>query len=132
MRKIRWLIVHHTATPTWTTVESIRNYHVVDRGWSDIGYHYLIDMNGCIRLGRPEWRIGAHCKGKNKMSIGIAVIGHFMHYDISEVHIRALSSLIGDLQHRYPDAEVKKHSDFARTLCPGMFLERWLSVRYGI
>ncbi len=77
MRKIKLIIIHHTATYKDTTVESIRSYHMNTRGWSDIGYHYLIDGKGRIRLGRPVWRSGAHCKWHNRTSIGVAIIGNF-------------------------------------------------------
>jgi hypothetical protein len=75
MREINRIIIHHTATAQETTVSSIRNYHMHNRGWRDIGYHYLIDGGGFVRLGRPERLSGAHCKGNNRDSIGVAVIG---------------------------------------------------------
>jgi N-acetyl-anhydromuramyl-L-alanine amidase AmpD len=99
------------------------------RGWSDIGYHYLVQRDGVIRLGRPEWRIGAHVRGHNKESIGIAVIGNFEETAIGmevEQQIHALRQLLLDLLLRYPPSVVKGHRQYAATLCPGGHLSEWL------
>jgi len=76
MRDIDKIIVHCTATPEGrhTTVEDVRRWHL-DRGWSDIGYHFLIYLDGSLHEGRPIEKTGAHCKGHNKGSIGIAYVG---------------------------------------------------------
>ena len=133
MRKIDCIIVHHTATPSTATIESIRNYHVNVRGWRDIGYHYLIQRDGVIRLGRPEEIIGAHCSGHNAVSIGVAVIGNFEEaISNGEVaaQMRALECLLGDLVFRYPGACVVPHRKLAATLCPGRYLVGWLDERW--
>ena len=51
MRKINKFIVHCSATREGqdVTVETIRKWHVEGRGWSDIGYHFYIDINGNFR-----------------------------------------------------------------------------------
>lgn len=129
MREIHDIIVHHTATPSTATVESIRRYHVGIRGWSDIGYHYLVQRDGIIRLGRPDRRVGAHCRGYNRESIGVAVIGNFEETPIGmevEQQINALRQLLGDLLHRYPHSVVRGHKEYAATLCPGGHLAEWL------
>ena len=71
MRKINKIIIHHSASPLITTVDDIRDWHVHNNGWSDIGYHYIILGDGSIEDGRPITKIGAHCKGKNRYSIGV-------------------------------------------------------------
>ena len=67
MRRIDQIIVHCTATPAGreTSVDEIRRWHL-ERGFSDIGYHFVIGLDGCIEDGRPLVKIGAHCKGKNR------------------------------------------------------------------
>ena len=77
MRKINKLIVHCTATPEFKdfTLEDVRGWHVKGNGWSDIGYHYLIRLDGTVELGRPVKKSGAHVAGHNKDSIGIAYVG---------------------------------------------------------
>ena len=76
MREINKIIVHCSATREFQDVktEEIRRWHM-DKGWSDVGYHYLIELDGSINKGRPVERIGAHCKGHNNDSIGVCYIG---------------------------------------------------------
>ena len=49
--------------------------YVKGNGWSDIGYHYLIKLDGTVQEGRPINKIGAHVGGHNRDSIGIAYVG---------------------------------------------------------
>ena len=73
MRKINKLIVHCSATPEGRDVktETIKDWHVNGNHWKDIGYHYVIELDGSIHKGRDENVIGAHCSGQNANSIGI-------------------------------------------------------------
>lgn len=126
MREINRIVIHHTATSSSATVESIRRYHTAVRGWRDIGYHYLIDGDGQIRLGRPEWIQGAHVRGHNRDSIGVAVIGNFEQVSFELAQEDSLEVLLLDLLYRYPKAKVLCHSDLANTLCPGVSLSEWV------
>ena len=76
MRKINKHIIHCSDTPDdrHVTVDDIRAWHI-KRGWNDIGYHYIINRDGSLALGRPVEKIGAHCKGNNGDSIGTCLIG---------------------------------------------------------
>ena len=77
MREINRIILHCSATPEGRDVstETIRNWHMLDRGWSDIGYHFVVLLDGTIEAGRPLDKAGAHCKGHNADSIGVCYIG---------------------------------------------------------
>ena len=77
MRDINKVILHCSATPEGKdySVKTIRGWHVVGNGWSDIGYHYVIQLDGTISQGRPINKSGAHTKGENKNSIGVCYIG---------------------------------------------------------
>ena len=76
MRTIKYIVVHATATKENQnfTAQDIDRWHK-KRGWSGIGYHYVIDIYGNEEKGRPEWKIGAHVKGFNRNSIGVAYVG---------------------------------------------------------
>ena len=76
MRKINKIIIHCSATREGRNydVAEIRRWHL-KRGWSDIGYHYLIHLDGKIEEGRPIERMGAHTTGQNRNSIGICYVG---------------------------------------------------------
>lgn len=72
-RQVNKIIVHCTATPEGrdVTVDEIRRWHVEEKNWSDIGYHWIVTLNGTLERGRPEHIQGAHAKGFNKNSIGL-------------------------------------------------------------
>jgi len=76
LKTINKLIVHCSATREGQdiTVDTIRDWHL-KRGWSDIGYHYVVKLDGTIETGRSVELMGAHVKGHNKDSIGICYIG---------------------------------------------------------
>jgi N-acetylmuramoyl-L-alanine amidase len=75
-RAIHTIWVHCAATPEGKdfTVADIRSWHKA-RGWSDIGYHYVVYRDGRIMLGRPVGQTGAHVEGHNTGSIGIVYVG---------------------------------------------------------
>ena len=77
MRDINKIVLHCSATREGHDVstETIRGWHVNKRGWSDIGYHFVVLLDGTVDKARPIERQGAHVRGHNKGSIGIAYIG---------------------------------------------------------
>lgn len=107
MRKVNKIIVHCSASDlkkddslgaikhlhTFPKSEKINwgKYKTRGRAWSDVGYHYFIDKCGRIAVGRPLKRIGAHCRGHNKDSVGICVSGENL---FNNEQFRALRELI--------------------------------------
>lgn len=144
MRKITEAIVHCTATrPEWwaskTTsqkVKEIRRWHVEDRGWSDIGYHFLIDRDGTIAEGRSMDRDGAHVQGHNKGTIGISLFGGHgssendpFEANFTPEQDRALRGLLVKLQNIHGFTKVSGHNEYAAKACPGFNVRRWLSAK---
>lgn len=125
MRKIERIIIHCTATPEGSprTVEQIRRYHVDKLGWKDIGYHYLIYLDGTIHAGRPDEQVGAHTAGYNATSIGVAYVGG-VDKDMKPKDTRtpeqkrALVSLCRCLLMKYTGATIHGHREFANKACP--------------
>ena len=76
MRKITEIVVHCTATPEGRdfSVAQIDAMHR-QRGFSGIGYHFLIGLDGTVRNGRPVEKVGAHVVGRNANTIGVAYVG---------------------------------------------------------
>ena len=132
MQKIEKLIVHHTATPTSWTVEDVRRLHVEERGWDDIGYHYLILLNddGTARMeiGRPCYKTGAHAKGHNRNSLGLCTVGNWskgeMPRQIRRELVRWLDVLC-QLHDLDPLEAIKGHRELegAATECPGNYVD---------
>lgn len=75
-RKIDMLVVHCADTPDDrdVTAADIDRWHK-EKGWSGIGYHYVIRRNGMIEKGRKDDIAGAHVAGHNSRSIGICLVG---------------------------------------------------------
>lgn len=124
MRDIKEIIVHCSATPEGRnyTVEEIDHWHK-NRGWSGIGYHYVIYLDGSIHKGRDIEKVGAHCTNHNKNSIGVCYIGG-CDKDMNPKDTRtqeqkdALIEILTRLKKRYPDAKIYGHRDFANKACP--------------
>jgi len=130
-RTITEIIVHCTATPEGKdyTVDDIRRWHTTPvskggRGWSDIGYHYIIDRYGHVYEGRDVDVSGAHCTGHNSHSIGVAYVGGCARNgrDAKDTRTDAqktsLLNLLTDLRKLYPMAKIHGHRDFAAKACP--------------
>jgi len=118
MRTINKLIVHCSDTPNdrFVSVDDIRKWHVEENGWSDIGYHYVIYRNGDVKQGRSVSIIGAHCRGQNKDSIGVCLIGRD---DFTPYQKQALNNLYTTLDGCYPSLKIFGHRDFTDTkTCP--------------
>lgn len=124
-RNITKIIVHCSATPEGRDVgaDEIRRWHTADRGFSDIGYHFVIRLDGTIEIGRPINKTGAHCLGQNSCSIGICYIGG-LKQNFSPADTRtpqqkeSLIILIAKLKQRFSKAAVYGHRDFAHKNCP--------------
>ena len=124
-RNIRELIVHCSATPEGKdySVDTIRQWHL-QRGFSDIGYHYVIYRDGSIHIGRDESIIGAHCTGHNTNSIGVCYIGGCASDGKTPKDTRtteqkqSLVKLLKELKTKYPQASIHGHRDFSSKACP--------------
>ena len=124
-RIINKIIIHCTGTPEGKDVktEAVRRYHIYDRGFKDIGYHFVIELDGSVHEGRPVEIAGAHCIGYNDKSIGIAYVGGTDHLGNSKdtrtvAQKTALVELVRKLKAQYPNATVHGHNEFAAKDCP--------------
>lgn len=124
MREINKIIVHCSATKPDQDfgVEDIRKWHK-NQGWSDVGYHYIVRLDGSIEKGRPLEKIGAHVKGHNADSIGICYIGGIDKNGKpadtrTEAQKKTLDMLLTDLSIHFL-APVSGHNDYTNTkACP--------------
>ena len=127
MKKIKYIIIHCTATAEFKDFKAkdVDKWHK-QRGWDCIGYHYLIDLDGTIEKGRPETKIGAHCKGFNDCSIGVCYVGGLASDNKTPKDTRtnaqkaSLLKLIKQLKAKYPNAKVVGHKDMPNVhkACP--------------
>ena len=125
MREIKRVILHCTATKEGQDIslETIRGWHVVGNGWQDVGYHYVILLNGDIALGRNLFTQGSHTRGENEDSIGVAYVGGLdekgkpkdtmsLYQDIAFMRLfESLSVTFGKL-------DLHGHNEFSNKACP--------------
>ena len=125
MRNVNEIIVHCSATreEQQVSVDTIRDWHLA-KGWNDIGYHFYIDLDGTINKGRDIDKIGAHCKGHNRNSIGICYCGGVETDGKTPKDTRtqeqkdSLLNVLKTLKAMYPEAVIYSHNEFANKACP--------------
>jgi len=131
------LTLHHAAGFSASSLESgkiqvraIQDFHQDGRGWNDIGYHFVVDMDGNIYQGRPETVIGAHVGGANTGNIGVCILGCYhppeqnwpcfdnLDYSTERALIK-LYAWISDTYDYNPQVLLGHRDYFNRTSCPG-------------
>ncbi len=119
MRRITHIVVHCTATPEGRphTAADIRQWHKA-KGWQDIGYHYVVRLDGTVEKGRDEAVAGAHVANYNSETIGVVYVGGIDKATFKAKDTRtpaqksALLKLLKELKQRYPNAAIRGHRDF--------------------
>ena len=98
-------LVHFTGDST-LTYEEIKKTHL-DNGQPEIGFHYIIDSQGQILMGRHASKIGAHYPEFDETSLGICVIGS--RHDLEDSQSIALTLLLENLKAEFPEIEKVKY-----------------------
>ena len=118
MREITEIIVHCTATMPGQECNAkiIERWHK-ERGFTSIGYHYVVLPDGTLESGRPLSNVGAHCQGHNARSVGICYVGG-LDVNCKPKDTRTpeqkttLECVIRLLKGVFPKAKVYGHHDF--------------------
>lgn len=111
------IILHHAAAKNCDAA-TIHRWHR-QKGWSGIGYHFVVRKNGTVERGRPENKTGAHASGHNQDSIGICFEGNFDTETMPPVQLHAGQELIAYLKSQYRIRKIQCHRDIGNTSCPG-------------
>ena len=121
-------VICHCSDSSFGNAALITKWHIQERGWSTIGYHYVIlngrlsafkrhsYFDGHIETGRPldddadieSDEFGSHAKGWNN-AVGICLIG--LSGTFTEAQIRALHTLTVRLRNQFGEIKVMQHSD---------------------
>jgi len=129
---IRYLVVHCSDTPDDESITA-REIHAMHLGfgWHGVGYHRVINRDGEIEQGRPDYWIGAHVYGHNEISLGVCLIGRT---DFTDAQFDSLEKILREWKVKLPQAEVVGHCDFDFTekTCPNFDAKAWWSRRSGI
>lgn len=135
MRAIKYLVVHCTATPIDTKVESIQRYWQNNLKWKNPGYHYIIEYDGTIVQLQPESKPSNGVKHHNANSLHLSYIGGIDEDGSpkdtrSEAQQLSMLKLLLVLKTSYPGAIVLGHRDFSGVAkaCPSFDVSEWLEV----
>lgn len=132
---IKLITVHHEGhkTPIYFTgwnqtserMHTIQRWHQKDRGWADIGYHFVVDRAGRLWQGRDLRFQGAHVSHQNENNLGLMVLGNFDLQTPTRAQYVTLHDTLVRLMNYYrvPKYRVKTHQELARTACPGKVLQ---------
>lgn len=131
-KNIRKVFIHCTATQEGKDFDAatIKRWHL-SQGWKDIGYHFVIRLNGDVELGRPEHQTGSHVRGHNTGSIGVVYVGGVdkagKPKDTRTPEQKAaMAKLVKQLVAVYPGAKVLGHRDApAAKACPSFDVRSW-------
>lgn len=139
LEKVTKIIVHHSATtkdldnPT-KAISDIYRFHTISRGWGDIGYNYIIDLEGNVYEGRAgeEGVVGAHAGPGNRGSVGIAVLGNYNDEKLTAQSLETLKRLLSELTRIHginpvgtsyfrgtKQPNIMGHRNIMGTSCPG-------------
>ncbi len=131
-RQIDMLVIHATATkPNQDIgVVEIDDWHR-QRGWREIGYHAVIRRNGVIEQGRDITKQGAHAKGYNRKSIGVALVGGVdenlnPQNNFTQAQWQSLKTYVQDFIKQFPKAKIIGHNQISSKACPCFDVPNWL------
>lgn len=118
------IVIHCSATKADVDIHAadIDRWHKA-RGFSEIGYHYVIDLDGAVELGRALPKDGAHCNtaglsglSYNKHSVGVCYVGGLDAFGRpadtrTEAQKASMRVLVRRLTEKYPIKEIIGHRD---------------------
>lgn len=132
--KTDMIVIHCSATPADMDigVEKIKHWHVVENGWDDVGYHYVIKRDGTLETGRDESMVGSHARAVNGTSIGICLIGGSnksgdWENNFLPEQFDTLEDLISTLKNKYDIKKIIGHYEVDdKKKCPSFNVKEWL------
>jgi N-acetylmuramoyl-L-alanine amidase len=135
VRKLDRIILHCTATPEGrhVSVDTIRVWHKA-RGWSDVGYHFIIYVDGSVHAGRAVEKTGAHVSGHNATTIGVVYVGGTdaagkAKDTMNAAQETAFVNLVKHLRDEYGPLTLHGHNEYAAKACPSFKVKdkfKWL------
>jgi N-acetylmuramoyl-L-alanine amidase len=132
-----YIVIHCSATRPSQDIDAkeIDRWHR-SRGWLKIGYHYVIKRDGTVEDGRDMMDVGAHAKGYNHKSIGVAMIGGVTEEDHTKAEDNftpkqweALDNLLRKLTDKFPKATIIGHNEISSKECPSFDVQEWLKQK---
>lgn len=128
LTEVKFLVVHcaDSKSDMYVTTETLRQWHVTENGWPDIGYHFFIKFDGTVHVCRPEKYEGAHCRTVNNKSLAICLEGGYGGVDnYTEIQKHALMALLTEKKNEHPNAAIVGHNHFDKKPCPCFDIVKW-------
>ena len=126
-KETKYVVIHCADTPADMDVGAadIRRWHVDERGWDDVGYHWIVKRSGQLEPGRDQRLQGSHALAVNSKSIGVCLVGRGDNY--TEDQMYTLHNVIQTIRDMHPEIEVIGHSDVEpkKPHCPGFNVKEW-------
>lgn len=134
--RVGLLVVHCSATKPsmdWGRAEIDKSHR--QRGFFEIGYHFVIKRNGQVEQGRPLNRQGAHATGYNHISVGVVMVGGVAERDhripennFTPAQFAALEGVLKSLRRQFPQARIVGHGELPKVAkaCPSFNVQAWL------
>ena len=122
---VKFIVIHCLETPTGRDdrAADVHRWHI-ERGFDGIGYHYVIPVSGRTERGRPEYWTGAHVRGHNFESIGIALAGTD---EFNDAQIDDLVDLLYRLKLQHQDAQIVGHYELdSDKTCPNFDVRKFV------
>jgi hypothetical protein len=124
------VVIHHLGNDWLRTYgnhpRGVETRHMAEKGWGDVGYHYMVSLAGEIFEGRLLLKRGAHTEWGNIGKLGILALGDFQHQigdpddDPTTELISGIINLINIIRQNIPEISVLGgHRDFKDSVCPG-------------
>jgi hypothetical protein len=122
-------VIHHSATDKMVTAEQMARYHVEERGWPGIGYHFVVMWDGNVYQTNDIMTISYHAgdgtntpENTNSYGVGICLVGDFSSVAPPAAQLEAVRRLIEYLELPFiPHKEAHNVS----TTCPGNTWPMW-------
>lgn len=146
MARLRYLVIHCTATPEGreVTAAEIRRWHTspppAGRGWKQVGYTDLIHLDGRVeRLvdnnedGNVDpWEVTNGAKGYNGVSRHVVYAGGLSSDKKTPkdtrtaAQLEALKNYVTAFHRRHPSVRIVGHNELAAKACPSFDVQEWL------
>lgn len=133
-RKIKFIVLHCTATQPEATIKAIQDYWRNTLKWENPGYHFIIERDGEVVQLQDIEKLANGVAGNNQHSIHISYIGGIDRKgnpvdNRTPLQKDAMFDKVVELTELYPDAKVVGHRDFpgVRKACPSFDVRNWIS-----
>ncbi len=136
LEDIQYLVIHHSAVPSFVGPKAIAAYHVRRHEWPGIGYHFVVAEDGTLYQTNTLETVSYHAVKANPYGVGICFLGNFTNKAPPQAQVQAgahlVAWLLGELN--LPIESIKGHKDLMGTACPGkqwLAGEKWKTALYS-